>query len=226
MSRKGNFKKRSLFPDPIYNRISVHMLVNRVLKNGKKSIAYRIVYSVLQKLSTTTEQNPVEIWEQALNNVKPRVEVKPRRRAGAIQQVPRIIRSADKAQAVAIRWILGACLKRSGKDMISKLYSEISDAYKKSGMAFRKKEELHKIALANQMNARRPETIVQAIMDTESDFIERIDGGSTFSSGSANIETLKNKNLTKSESGNAFSQNFRSGNPSTSTTNKTAFNKR
>jgi small subunit ribosomal protein S7 len=172
MTRKGGIKKRVLFPDPVYNQVSVHMLVNRVLKNGKKSVAYRIVYSVLRKLSENTDQNPVAIWEKALNNVQPRVEVKPRRRAGSIQQVPYVIRSVDRAQATAIRWILLSCQKRSGKDMVSKLMSEILEASKKSGAAFRKKEELHKTALANQMNSRRPETIVQAIMG-EDDIVEK-----------------------------------------------------
>nr|AYQ94956.1 ribosomal protein S7 [Oedogonium angustistomum] len=164
MSRKGCFKKRILLPDPIYNSISVHMLVNRVLKNGKKSLAYKIVYSVLRKISDNTNQNPLEIWEKALNNVKPRVEVKPRRRAGSIQQVPAPLHSRERAYAIAIRWILAACRKRSGKNTITKLVSEISEAAAKGGMAFRKKEELHKIALTNQMNSRNPEIIVQAII--------------------------------------------------------------
>ena len=164
MSRKGNFKKRLLLPDPIYNSISVHMLVNRVLKNGKKSLAYKIVYSVLRNISDNTNQNPLEIWEKALNNVKPRVEVKPRRRAGSIQQVPSPLHSRERAYAIAIRWILTACRKRSGKNTITKLVSEITEAAAKGGMAFRKKEELHKTALTNQMNSRNPEIIVQAIL--------------------------------------------------------------
>jgi small subunit ribosomal protein S7 len=164
MSRKSSFKKRVLLPDPIYNSISVHMLVNRVLKNGKKSLAYKIVYSVLRKISDNTNQNPLEIWEKALNNIKPRVEVKPRRRAGSIQQVPAPLNSRERAYAIAIRWILAACRKRSGKNTITKLVSEISEAASKGGMAFRKKEELHKMALTNQMNSRNPEIIVQAIM--------------------------------------------------------------
>jgi len=165
MARKGAPKKRLLLPDPIYNKVSVHMLVNRILQNGKKSIAYRIVYSVFRKISDTTNQNPVDIWEKALNNVKPRVEVKPRRRAGSIQQVPRIMPSTERARAIAIRWIVAACQKRAGKDMISKLYSEISDASNKNGIAFRKKEELHKMALSNLMNSRRPDKIVKAISE-------------------------------------------------------------
>lgn len=165
MARKGAPKKRLLLPDPIYNKVSVHMLVNRILKNGKKSIAYRIVYSVFRKIHETMNQNPVEVWEKALNNVKPRVEVKPRRRAGSIQQVPRVMPSAERARAIAIRWIVSACQKKAGKDMISKLFSEISEASNKNGGAFRKKEELHKMALSNLMNSRRPDKIVKAITE-------------------------------------------------------------
>ena len=164
MSRKGSFKRRLLLPDPIYNSISIHMLVNRVLKNGKKSLAYKIIYSVLRQISDNTNQNPLEIWEKALNNVQPRVEVKPRRRAGSIQQVPSPLNSRERAYAIGIRWILAACRKRSGKNTITKLVLEISEAAAKGGMAFRKKEELHKIALTNQMNSRNPEIIVQAIL--------------------------------------------------------------
>nr|YP_003795487.1 ribosomal protein S7 [Floydiella terrestris]ACZ58460.1 ribosomal protein S7 [Floydiella terrestris] len=165
--RKSPIQKRVLLPDPVYNSLSVQMLVNRVLKSGKKSVAYRIVYSVLKKLSESTNENPVFVWEKALSNVQPRVEIKPRRRGGAIQQVPYVVHSVDRAQATAIRWVLLACQKRSGKDMITKLLSEILEASKKSGAAFRKKEELHKTALANQMNARKPEKIVKAIMDQD-----------------------------------------------------------
>nr|YP_010987452.1 ribosomal protein S7 [Hydrocytium acuminatum]WOR09497.1 ribosomal protein S7 [Hydrocytium acuminatum] len=165
MSRNSTPKKRLLCPDPVYQNVSVHMLVNRILKNGKKSLAFRIVYLVLKQIGQKTGLNPIEVWETALNNVKPRVEISARRRRGAIQQIPRVLRSQERGKATAIRWILAACSKRSGRSMIYKLENEISEAYQKNGMAFRKKEELHKSALANQMNVRRPEKIVQAIMD-------------------------------------------------------------
>ena len=156
-------KKRSLLPDPIYNSISVHMLVNRVLKNGKKSVAYRIVYNALKEVGDITKKNPIEIFEKALDNVKPRVEVKPRRRAGTVQLVPRVLRFGDKARTSALKWILEACQKRSGQSMTSKLKNEIVEAYKKTGFAVRKKDELHKIAMNNAMYARKPQTVINAI---------------------------------------------------------------
>lgn len=163
MPRRPITKKRSLLPDPIYNSISVHMLVNRVLKNGKKSIAYRIVYNALKEVGDITKKNPVEIFEKAIENVTPRVEVKPRRRAGTVQLVPRVLRTGDKARASALRWILEACQKRSGQSMTAKLKNEIVEAYKKTGFAVRKKDELHKIAINNAMYARKPQTVINAV---------------------------------------------------------------
>jgi len=163
MPRRPINKKRILLPDPIYNSITVHMLINRVLKSGKKSIAYRIVYNALKDIGETTGKNPVEIFENALDNVTPRVEVKPRRRAGAIQLVPRVLRAGDRSKATALRWVLEGCHKRSGQPMLTRLKNEILDAYKKTGYAIRKKEELHKIAVNNAMYARKPQTVINAV---------------------------------------------------------------
>nr|AYQ95050.1 ribosomal protein S7 [Palmellopsis texensis] len=163
MPRRPISKKRELLPDPVYQSISVHMLVNRVLKNGKKSVAYRIVYNALREVGEITQKNPVEVFEKALDNVTPRVEVKPRRRAGAVQLVPRVLRSGGKAKATSLRWILEACQKRSGQPMILKLKNEIIEAYKKSGYSIRKKEELHKIAINNAMYAKKPQIIINAV---------------------------------------------------------------
>jgi len=125
MPRRPISKKRELLADPVYQSISVHMLVNRVLKKGKKSVAYRIVYNALKDVGEITQKNPVEVFEKALDNVTPRVEVKPRRRAGAVQLVPRVLRSGGKAKATALRWLLEATQKRSGQPMILKLKNEI-----------------------------------------------------------------------------------------------------
>ena len=150
-------------PDPIYNSISVHMLINRVLKSGKKSVAFRVVYNALKEIGDSTGKNPVEVFEKALDNATPHVEVKPRRRAGAVQLVPRVLRVGDRSKASALRWILEACNKRSGQPMVNKLKNEIVEAYKNTGYAVRKKDELHKVAVANAMYARKPQTVINAI---------------------------------------------------------------
>lgn len=165
MPRRPISKKRVLLPDPVYNSTSVHMLVNRVLKSGKKSIAYHIVYNALKEIGDVTQKNPVEVFEAALDNITPKVDVNARRRAGAIQMVPRVLRAADNAyaKAKALRWIMEACQKRSGQPMVSKLKNEIVEAYKKTGFSIKKKEELHKLAITNAMYARKPQVIINAV---------------------------------------------------------------
>ena len=163
MPRRPIKKKRVLLADPVYNSISVNMLVNRVMKSGKKSVAYKIVYNTLKEIGDTTQKNPVEVFENALENVMPQVEVKPRRKAGAVQMVPRVLRSVEKGKTTALRWILGACEKKSSKSMISRLKTEILDAYEKKGNAMKKKEELHKMAISNAMYSSRPQLILNAV---------------------------------------------------------------
>jgi small subunit ribosomal protein S7 len=163
MPRHPIQKKRAVFPDPIYNSVTVHMLVNRVMKNGKKSLAYKIVYNTFKNIGTTTEKNPVEVFEIALENVMPKVEVQPRRRAGTVQMVPSILSSVDRGQATALRWILDSCEKKSAKSMVVKLQTEILDAYEKKGNAMKKKEELHKLAVSNAMYSKRPQIILNAV---------------------------------------------------------------
>ena len=163
MPRRPLNKKRILLPDPVYNSLSIHMLINRVLKSGKKSVAYRIVYNALKEIGDNTGKNPVEVFEKALDNVTPRVEVKPRRRAGAIQLVPRVLRAGDRSRATALRWVLEGCHKRAGQPMLTRLKNEILEAFKKTGYAIRKKDELHKIAVNNAMYARKPQTVINAV---------------------------------------------------------------
>jgi len=165
MPRRPLRKARVLAPDAIYNSTSVHMLVNRVMKSGKKSIAFRIVYTALREIGEVIQKNPVEVFEKALENITPRVEVKPRRRAGTIQLVPRVLRESDRGRATALRWLLEACDKRGGQSMMSKLKLEILEAYKKTGVAIRKRDELHKIAVNNAMYAKRPQTVLNAVSE-------------------------------------------------------------
>jgi small subunit ribosomal protein S7 len=163
MPRHPIQKKRTVFPDPIYNSLTVHMLVNRVMKNGKKSLAYKIVYNTLKNIGLSTEKNPVEVFEIALENVMPKVEVQSRRRAGSVQMVPSLLSSVDRGQATALRWILDSCEKKSAKSMVVKLQTEILDAYEKKGNAMKKKEELHKLAVSNAMYSKRPQIILNAV---------------------------------------------------------------
>lgn len=159
------YTKRTLLPDPVYSSVSVHMLVNRVMKSGKKSLAYRIVYNVLREVGEITQKNPVEVFEKALENVMPKVEVKPRRRGGAVQMVPQVLRNTERGKATALRWILEVCNKKSNKSMTVRLQSEILEAYEKKGNALKKKEELHKLAITNAMYAKRPQIILNVVSD-------------------------------------------------------------
>lgn len=163
MPRRPIKKKRLLLPDPVYNSVSVHMLVNRVMKSGKKSVAYRIVYNTLREIANITQKNPVEVFETALENAMPKVEVKPKRKAGSVQMVPTVLRSLEKGKATALRWMLDGCEKKSNKSMVSRLQTEILDAYEKKGNALKKKEELHKIAANNAMYSKRPQIILNAV---------------------------------------------------------------
>jgi small subunit ribosomal protein S7 len=166
MPRRPLSTKRILLPDPMYNSVSVALLVNRVLKNGKKALAHRIVYNALKEVGTAVSLNPVEVFDQALENVTPKVEVKPRRKAGAIQMVPSVNPAAERAKATALMWILQGCSKRKGQNTVGKLKTEILDAFKKQGFAVRKREELYKLAVANAMYAKKPQIILNAVIET------------------------------------------------------------
>jgi small subunit ribosomal protein S7 len=163
MPRCSRVKKRTLLPDPIHKNVSVHIIINRLLKSGKKTIALSIVYDAFQEIEYTTGKNPIEILETAVDNVTPKVKINSRRRGGAIQLVPRLVRPTDYPKVSAFKWILEACEKRVGQKMHNKLKNEIIDAYKKQGLAIKKKDEFHKLALSNAMYARKPQNIINAI---------------------------------------------------------------
>nr|QYB21977.1 ribosomal protein S7 [Pherosphaera fitzgeraldii]BBF90991.1 ribosomal protein S7 [Pherosphaera fitzgeraldii] len=142
-------KKRAAKSDPIYHNRLVNMLVNRILKHGKKSLAYRILYRAMRKIQQKTEKNPLVVLRQAIRGVTPKVAVKARRKSGSTYQVPIKIRST-KAKVLAIRWLLGASRTRPGRNMDLKLSYELINAAKKQGNAIRKKEETHRMAEANR----------------------------------------------------------------------------
>ena len=149
MSRRNKAQRALVQPDPVYNSRLVTLLVSRILKSGKKSIAQAIVYNSLEIISEKTEENPVLVLEKAVKNVTPQVEVKSRRVGGSTFQVPIEIR-AYSGTNIALQWIKESAKGRSGKSMSFKLANEILDAVKDNGNAIKKKEQMHKMAEANK----------------------------------------------------------------------------
>nr|YP_009129822.1 ribosomal protein S7 [Vanilla planifolia]YP_009129829.1 ribosomal protein S7 [Vanilla planifolia]YP_009456275.1 ribosomal protein S7 [Vanilla pompona]YP_009456283.1 ribosomal protein S7 [Vanilla pompona]AID52210.1 ribosomal protein S7 [Vanilla planifolia]AID52211.1 ribosomal protein S7 [Vanilla planifolia]AUJ22523.1 ribosomal protein S7 [Vanilla pompona]AUJ22524.1 ribosomal protein S7 [Vanilla pompona]QII90266.1 ribosomal protein S7 [Vanilla planifolia] len=151
MSRRGAPEKKTAKFDPIYRNILVNMLVNRILKHGKKSLAYKIIYRAVKKIQQETKKNPLSVLRKAIRRVTPDIAVKARRVSGSTRQVPIEIGSTQ-GRVLAIRWLLWASRKRPGRNrnMAFKLSSEIIDASKGRGDAIRKKEEIHRMAEANR----------------------------------------------------------------------------
>jgi small subunit ribosomal protein S7 len=153
MPRRRTPKKRIVMPDPVYDSRLIELLVRQIMRHGKKSLAYRIMYESMNQISEITQQDPLVIIEQAIRNATPLVEVKARRIGGSTYQVPLEV-VPERGTALAIRWILIACRNRSGKSMSSKLTSEILEASKNTGSAIRKRDEIHKMAEANKAFAK------------------------------------------------------------------------
>ena len=149
MSRRNIAKKRKIFPDPIYNSRLVTMLIIRILKNGKKSLAQKIIYNTLEIIQSKTSDNPLEILEKAVRKATPLVEVKARRVGGSTYQVPMEIR-AYRGTNLALRWLTQFAKKRSGKNMAYKLANEIVDAANDNGNTIKKRDETHRMAEANK----------------------------------------------------------------------------
>ncbi|KAM7460019.1 hypothetical protein LguiA_036002 [Lonicera macranthoides] len=149
MSRRGTAEKKTAKYDPIYRNRLVNMLVNRILKHGKKALAYKILYRAIKKIHQETKRNPLSVLREAIRKVTPKIAVKARRVSGSTRQVPIEIGS-KKGKVLAIRWLLAASRKRPGQDMAFKLSSEFRDASKGSGAAIRKKEETRRMAEANR----------------------------------------------------------------------------
>ena len=149
MPRRGNVPKRDVLPDPMYNSTVVAKVVNQVMLDGKKGIAQNIVYDAFKTMSEKLGQEPMDIFNQAIENIKPMVEVKAKRIGGANYQVPLEIRE-ERRQTLAIRWLVIAARKRSERDMSAKLASELMDAYNNTGAAVKKKEDTHRMAEANR----------------------------------------------------------------------------
>jgi small subunit ribosomal protein S7 len=140
---------RTIEPDVRYHKQFIQRFVNRFMKNGKKSVAVGIMYDALDIIKERTGQNPVDVMENALTNVGPLMEVRPRRVGGATYQVPMEV-PFDRREALAMRWIISAANARTGKSFAEKLSGELLDASNNQGNAFRKREETHKMAEANR----------------------------------------------------------------------------
>ena len=147
--RRSKPEKREVLPDVRYNSVYLQTLVHHVLKQGKKSLAVNLVYDAMDLIQERTGKNAIDVFDTALKNVSPAMEVRPRRVGGATYQVPMEV-SAERRLTLALRWILSATRERSGKSFSDKLASELIDASNETGASIRKRDETHKMAEANR----------------------------------------------------------------------------
>jgi len=147
--RRGKPEVREIPPDTRYNNILIQTMIHHILKSGKKSLATSLMYDTLDIIEKQMKKDPVEVFETAMKNVAPVMEVRPRRVGGATYQVPMEV-SAERRTALAIRWVLGSARTRGGKSFPEKLAGELMEAYNNQGAAIRKREEAHKMAEANR----------------------------------------------------------------------------
>ena len=149
MPRKGHTPKRDVLADPLYGSKVVTKLINQIMLDGKKGVAQKIVYGAFERIEAKTEKPALEVFEAALNNVMPSLEVKARRIGGATYQVPIEVRP-ERRQALGLRWITNFSRNRSEKTMEERLANEIMDAANETGSAVKRKEEMHRMAEANK----------------------------------------------------------------------------
>ncbi len=149
MPRRREVPKRSVAPDPKYGSVLVTKFVNGLMRKGKKSLARRIFYEALEIVEQRTKENPLQVFEKAMENVKPIVEVRSRRVGGATYQVPVEVRP-ERRQTLAIRWLVSYAKGRGEKTMAQRLAGELIDAFNERGAAFKKKEDTHRMAEANK----------------------------------------------------------------------------
>ena len=149
MSRKKSAPKKLNVVDPKYKSVIIPKLINSLMYDGKKTIAEKIVYDAIDKIKSKSKDEPITVFNQAISNIKPTVEVRSRRVGGATYQVPVEVK-AKRSQALAIRWLIDASRKRKDKTMSDKLFNEIFDAYNKKGSSIKKKEDTHKMAESNK----------------------------------------------------------------------------
>ena len=150
MPRKGHTQKRDVLADPLYNNKTVTKLVNNIMLDGKKGVAQKIVYGAFERIAEKTQKDPVEVFEAAMNNIMPVLEVKAKRIGGATYQVPIEVKP-ERRQALALRWLTLFSRKRGEKTQKDRLANELMDAANNTGAAVKRKEDMHKMAEANKV---------------------------------------------------------------------------
>ena len=149
MSRKRKAPKKISILDPRYKSATISKLINSIMYDGKKTIAEKIVYQAMEKIKSKSKDEPINVFNEAINNIRPTVEVRSRRVGGATYQVPVEVKS-KRSQALALRWLINASRKRKNKNMSDKIFNEIYDAYQNKGSAIKKKEDTHRMAESNK----------------------------------------------------------------------------
>ena len=149
MSRKRKAPVRKVYPDPKFHSEVISKFINSIMYDGKRSTAEKILYDALDKIKSKSKDDPLKVFNSAINNVKPNLEVRSRRVGGATYQVPVEVKP-NRGQALALRWLIDASRKRKDKNMSDKIFNEIYDAYQNRGSAIKKKEDTHKMAESNK----------------------------------------------------------------------------
>ena len=149
MSRKNKAPKRIFYPDSIYESTVLAKFINFIMYDGKKSVAEKIIYDTLDQIKNKTKQDPIKTFNDAINNIRPNLEVRSRRVGGATYQVPVEVKT-KRSQTLALRWLLEASRKRKNRTMSEKLFNELMDASQNKGSAIKKREETHKMAESNK----------------------------------------------------------------------------
>ena len=149
MSRKKQAPKRIFYPDAKYGSLILAKFINFVMYDGKKTTSEKIIYEALEKIENKTKNDPIKIFNEAIANIRPNLEVRSRRVGGATYQVPQEVKS-KRSQTLALRWLLEATRKRKNKSMSDKLFNELMDASQKKGAAIKKREDSHKMAESNK----------------------------------------------------------------------------
>ena len=149
MSRKKKAPKRIFYPDPKYGSVVLAKFINFIMYDGKKTTSEKIIYDALEKIKNKTKEDPIKIFDTAIGNIRPNLEVRSRRVGGATYQVPQEVKT-KRSQTLALRWLLEASRKRKNKTMSDKLFNELMDASQKKGSAIKKREDTHRMAESNK----------------------------------------------------------------------------